>query len=80
MADVVRFPRVRTSAEERDLIEMEAAISLVARGAAQRVQLVGLMAPLTAAGLGAASAAAAGVGFRVERGNDRVIVVVGPRR
>lgn len=59
---------------------MEAAIGLVARGAAQRVQLVNLVAPLFAAGIGAASAAAAGVGFRVESGNDRVVVVVGPRR
>ncbi len=61
------------AASERDplevaISEIEVAITLVQRGQARRVRLVGLAAAEHAAGAGLALAQAAGVQFALERG------------
>ena len=65
---------------ERCLIEIEAAIELVASHAAVRISLVGFTVADEVAGVGAARAQAACVGFHVERreGNPGSSIVVGP--
>jgi len=80
MADVLPFPPALELPRQRDLTEIATAIVLVAVGAARGVRLVNLAEPLAAAGEGAARASAAGVDFRIERQDDHVQVVVGPRR
>lgn len=63
-----------------DLVEVEAAIALVAAGAAVRVRLACLPAPLAVAGPGLALAQDAGVAFQVTRSEDGAITIeVGPR-
>jgi hypothetical protein len=65
---------------ERCLIEIEAAIELVARHCAVRISLVGFAIASEVAGVGAARAQAASVGFHIERreGNSGSLIVVGP--
>jgi hypothetical protein len=65
---------------ERCLIEIEAAIELVARQSAVRISLVGFAIPSEVAGAGAARAQEACVGFHIERreGNSGSLIVVGP--
>jgi hypothetical protein len=70
-----------TDDDTRALLEIDAAIMLVADGQATRVRLTGIPFIARAAGLGAAHAQVAGVQFRVE-GADRagvLTVTVGPR-
>lgn len=65
---------------EHDLAEVQAAISLVAAGAATRVRIACLPGALAVASHGLALAQAAGVGFGVLRdGPDLVTIEVGPR-
>ena len=52
---------------EGALAEVDAAIALVSRGAAARVRLVGFALAEAVAGLGAAHAQLAAVGFQVDR-------------
>jgi hypothetical protein len=52
---------------ERDLREVDAAIAMIASGAAIRVRLIGLRVPDEVAPVGLARAQAAGIGFRVDR-------------
>ena len=74
------FPRASGDPLERDLSEIEAAIDLVARGAATRVRLVGLTRPEGAAPTGLARAQEANVAFRLDRGpSGAVSVTLGPR-
>ncbi len=74
------FPRATTDPIERDLVEIDAAISLVSRGLATRVRLVGLMRAEAVAGAGLARAQDAGVSFRLEHSADGVpAVTLGPR-
>jgi hypothetical protein len=80
MAEVLQFPPAQEMPRQRDIVEIVAAIMLVASGAARRVRLVNLAEPLGVAGEGAAQASAAGVAFRIERQDDHVEVVVGPLR
>jgi hypothetical protein len=53
---------------EADLLQVDAAIEMVARGAAVRVRLVGLSDPDTLAPIALARAQYAGVDFRIDRG------------
>ncbi len=64
----------------RDLIEIDTAIALVARGVATRVSLVSLSQPTEIAATGLAHAQAARVSFRLDRLDDGAIAVtLGPR-
>ena len=65
---------------ERCLREIEAAIELVARHCAVRISLVGFAIADEVAGVGAARAQAARVGFHIERRqrNSGSLIVVGP--
>lgn len=65
---------------DRDLVEIDAAIALVASRAARRVRLVNLRRPIEAADEGAARAAGASVEFCLDRSSSSVEIVVGPRR
>ena len=65
---------------DRDLVEIDAAIALVASGVASRIRLVNLGRPVEAADDGARRAARAGVEFCLERSTSSVEIVVGPRR
>jgi hypothetical protein len=66
------------SDREMDLREVEAAIALVADGAARRVRLVGLHAPDDVAGIALARAQAAGVPFIVDRRGTPTRLTFGP--
>ena len=73
-------PLAETDADETALIEIDAAIAMVAGGHAQRVRLTALPFVDRVAGIGAAHARAAGVAFRLE-GVQRagvITVTVGP--
>ena len=64
----------------RDLIEIDAAIALVARGLANRVCLVSLARPGDCAAMGLAHAQAAHVSFHLDRtGDGAIALTVGPR-
>ena len=80
MEHVLPFPLQRNLPLERDMAEVATAISMVARGAAIRVRLVNLRNPDAVAGDGAARASQAGVEFRLDRSEDAVRIIVGPRR
>jgi hypothetical protein len=80
MANVVPFPLRDPEPLERDIAEVVAAISLVARGAARLVRLVNLRRPMAVAADAAAQAGQAGIEFHVERSTGRAELVVGPRR
>jgi hypothetical protein len=83
-ARVIAFPRdqfATVDAAEAALIEIDAAIAMVAGGHARRVRLTALPFVDRVAGIGAAHSRAAGVAFRLE-GAERagvVTVTVGPR-
>jgi hypothetical protein len=65
---------------EHDLVEIDAAIDLVVRGLATRVQLVGLAGPEVAAATGLARAQEAHVAFALDRSSaGAVAVTLGPR-
>jgi hypothetical protein len=77
------FPRaLEPSDEELDnaLAEVDAAIALVSRGAAVRVRLIGFALAEAVAGLAAAHAQLAGVGFQVDRPDvtGALAIIVGP--
>jgi hypothetical protein len=74
------FPNVSPDPIEHDLIEIDAAIALVARGLATRVRLVGLLRPEAAAPAGLAHAQQANVGFSLDRNAEgAATVTLGPR-
>jgi hypothetical protein len=63
-----------------EIAEVDAAIGLVARGAAVRVKLVDLPHALIVAGQALARAQAAGITLRVDRrGSGHVTLEIGPR-
>ncbi len=66
-AEPLAFPRHADDLIAHDLVEVDAAIELVVRGAARRVRLVALGAADLTAPLALAHAQAAGIGFRMER-------------
>jgi hypothetical protein len=74
------FPTASTEPVARDLVEIDAAIDLVAHGLATRVRLVGLMRPEAVAAIGLARAQDALVGFSLDRGPTGIVAItVGPR-
>ena len=66
----IQFPRVSVDPLEFDLHEIEAAIVLVAQGAARSVTIVGLRRPEAVAGTGVALAQQARVAFSLDRDGD----------
>ena len=79
----IPFPRaLEPSDEDLDdaLAEVDAAIALVARGAAVRVRLIGFALAEAVAGLAAAHAQLAGVGFQIDRPDvaGALAIIVGP--
>ena len=77
---LLQFPNVSLDRTEHDLVEIDAAIALVDRGFATRVQLLGLMDAEAAAAIGLAHAQQANVGFSLARRPDGgSILIVGPR-
>jgi hypothetical protein len=77
------FPRaVEPSDEdvERALSQIDAAIAVVARGAAVRIRLIGFPLVDVVAGLAAAHAQLAGVGFQIDRlaPTAAAAMIVGP--
>ena len=78
----IPLPAAVDAAADAALTEVEIAITMVASGAAVRVRVAGMVPDVAdgLAGLAAARAGAARVGFRVERSPDGVTFTVGPRR
>jgi hypothetical protein len=79
----IAFPRaLEPSEEDLDdaLAEVDAAIALVRRGAAVRVRLIGFALAEAVAGLAAAHAQLAGVGFQIDRRDvgAALAIIVGP--
>lgn len=79
----IPFPRaLEPSDEDLDnaLAKVDAAIALVSRGAAVRVRLIGFALAEAVAGLGAAHAQLAGVGFQVDRPTmtGSMAIIIGP--
>ncbi|MGH2408516.1 MAG: hypothetical protein ACRDF7_10620 [Candidatus Limnocylindrales bacterium] len=66
----IEFPRASFDPLAFDLHEIEAAIELVARGAATSVTIVGLRRPEVVAGSGVVLAQHADVAFSLERDGD----------
>jgi hypothetical protein len=79
MDSVIPFRAAPSSAAERDLVEIDAAIALVVEGHARRVRLVGLADPEAVAPVGLARAQVAGVGFRMVSNGDPAVLTFGPR-
>ena len=85
-SSVIAFPRVSVATGDVDdagssaLVEIDAAIALVAGHAARRVRLTALPFVVAVSGLGLAHARAAGMGFKFERPErDGVVTVtIGP--
>jgi hypothetical protein len=80
MGDITQlpFPVDQGDQVEHDLIEIDAAIALVAGGFARRVCLVGLRSPELAAAIGLAHAQDRGVTFSLDHGvNGSAVVTVG---
>lgn len=77
---VLPFPNISTDPIDHDILEIDAAIALVARGVATRVHLVALMTPEAVAAIGLAHTQQANVGFSLDRNPDGgATVIVGPR-
>jgi hypothetical protein len=79
----IPFPRaIEPSDEELDnaLAEVDAAIALVRRGAALRVRLIGFALAEAVAGVAAAHAQLASVGFQIDRPDvaGALAIIVGP--
>jgi len=77
------FPRALEPTDddvERALSQIDAAIALVVRGAAVRIRLIGFPLVDVLAGLGAAHAQLAGVGFQIDRlaPTAAAAMIVGP--
>jgi hypothetical protein len=76
-----RAPHPADAAQERALIEIDAAIALVTRGTAIRIALAGLAITDAVGSVAAAHAQAAGVRLHVERrggGRAATSMIVGP--
>jgi len=77
----IPFPPATDAAEDAALNEVDVAIALVARGAAVRVRVAGIAAPIAdqLTDVAAARSSAARVRFQAESGPDAVTFTVGPR-
>jgi len=81
MDPITRLPTTRASTDpdDRDIAEIDAAISMVATGIAARVRLVGLAHPGMAAAVALARTQVAGIRFEIERSPDGIAsLTVGP--
>jgi dienelactone hydrolase len=81
--DPIPFPHAIEPSDqdlENALAEVDAAIALVGRGAAVRIRLIGFALAGAVAGLAAAHAQLAGVGFQLDRPGvaGAVAIIVGP--
>ena len=81
--EAIPFPRASGPSDEdleNALAEVDAAIALVSRGAAVRIRLIGFALAEAVAGLAAAHAQLAGVGFQMDRPEvaGAVAIIVGP--
>jgi hypothetical protein len=79
----IPFPRASDPTDEdldNALAEVDAAIALVNRGEAVRVRLIGFALAEAVAGLAAAHAQLAGVGFQIERPGvaGAAAMIIGP--
>jgi hypothetical protein len=78
-ADLAVLPRGRSDADEVDLIQVDAAIELVASGVAARVRLVGMSRAASLASMALARAQVAAVTCGVERHGATTTFTFGPR-
>jgi hypothetical protein len=78
-SDAIPFPRSSEARLEADLVQVQAAIDLVAGGVATRVFLTGLVDPRAAAATGAALAQRSGVALGLDRENGQRTLRIGPR-
>jgi hypothetical protein len=78
-ADIIVLPRLQTERFELDVVQVDAAVELVRRGAATRVRLVGLADADELASTALARAQAAGVSFAIDRGSTGLTLTIGPR-
>jgi hypothetical protein len=77
----IPFPRAPSDEDLDDaLAEVDAAIALVTRGGAVRVRLIGFALAEAVAGLAAAHAQLAGVGFQIDRPDvaAAAAMIIGP--
>jgi hypothetical protein len=82
-AEPIPFPRAAGPSNEElesALSEVDAAIALVGGGAAVRIRLIGFALADAVAGLAAAHAQIAGVGFQLDRPevSGAMAIIVGP--
>jgi hypothetical protein len=78
-ADLIVLPRHRTDPVEVDLVQVDAAIEMVRRGAAARVRLAGLADAAGLASTALARAQEAGVEFALDRAGLALTLTFGPR-
>ncbi|HET7169162.1 MAG TPA: hypothetical protein VFI69_08150 [Candidatus Limnocylindrales bacterium] len=78
-ADIIMLPRPRTAPFDRGLLDIDAAIELVVRGAAVRVRLTGMPEAGDLASIGLARAQAVDLGFSAERDAGGLTLTIGPR-
>ena len=71
--------RPTPAAMDADLLEVDAAVQLVAHGAARRVRLVGLNAPERVAAIALARAQEANLAFHADRAGASMSLTIGPR-
>ena len=76
---VIRLPSVRHEPSEDLLEELNAAIDLVASGAARRIVLAAFAGVEDVAAGALAHAQGAGVAFALSRDGEAVTVLIGPR-
>jgi hypothetical protein len=79
-ADLIVLPRQRTDPVELDLVQVDAAIEMVRRGAAARMRLAGLADAADLASTALARAQEAGVEFALHRDGSSVTLTFGPKR
>ena len=78
-ADLIVLPRPHSDPDELDLVHIDAAVELVACGAAERVRLAGLDGASSLESTGLARAQAADVAFAVDRHGATMTLTFGPR-
>jgi hypothetical protein len=77
LSDPIALPRRPANLIDADLVEVDAAISMVSSGVARRVCLAGLRWPELVAPTALAHAQAAAVAFRIDRASGRAALIFG---
>ena len=77
LSDPIALPRHPADLIETDLVEVDAAISMVSSGIARRVCLSGLRWPEMVAPTALAHAQSAAVAFRIDRTSGRAALIFG---